>query len=239
MICFYLLAWMFLPSSGHAQSGPEPAGLGANNGTPSSGARGQTDLIQLGVSVFNYAPFSTSIVEKAEGEASRVLRDVGVEVIWDNCLQGTLRGASIDHCAEVSFPFHFDLRIIRSSRNLKASTVGISFFADDGKGCCADVFYQPIEQLQNETDVSPSVVLGYAMAHELGHLLLGINSHTPNGLMRAHWTREDLDNASRANLWFSYEQSIRIRSRLTPRRESQGVQTIEMPAALVGTKRFK
>ena len=29
--------------------------------------------------------------------------------------------------------------------------------------------------------------LGHAMAHEVGHLLLGAHSHAPAGLMTAHW----------------------------------------------------
>jgi len=97
---------------------------------------------------------------------------------------------------------------------LKATTVGISFSAEDGKGCYADLFYEPIQQLQGETHASPSVILGHAMAHELGHLLLGTNSHSPSGLMRAHWTREDLTNASKGNLRFSREQSLRIINRI-------------------------
>jgi hypothetical protein len=94
------------------------------------------------------------------------------------------------------------------------STVGISFSGKDGKGCYADLFYEPIQQLQEETHVSPSVILGHAMAHELGHLLLGTSSHSPNGLMRSHWTGEDLANASKGNLRFTWEQSLTIVNRL-------------------------
>ncbi len=39
------------------------------------------------------------------------------------------------------------------------------------------------------------VILGHAAAHEIGHLLLGSNSHSPQGLMRARWSRQDLQNA--------------------------------------------
>ena len=182
---------------------------------PAFAARDRGDLVQLWVSVFNTSPISSSIIQRAEGEAGRVLRDVGVEVIWLNCLQDAQHEASLGLCSEVSFPSHLHLHILRASRDLKASTVGISFSAEDGKGCYADLFYEPIQQLQEETHASPPVVLGHAMAHELGHLLLGTNSHSPSGLMRAHWTGEDLTNASKGNLRFSQEQCLRIRSRLT------------------------
>jgi hypothetical protein len=175
---------------------------------------GQGALLQLRVSVFNSSPISSSTIERAEGEAGRVLRDAGVEAIWLNCPQTSSQEASLGRCSEASFPSHLHLRILRVAHGLKVSTVGISFSAEDGRGCYADLFYEPIRQLEEETHVSQSVILGHAMAHELGHLLLGTNSHSPSGLMRAHWSREDLTNAF-GNLRFSKEQCLKIRSRLT------------------------
>jgi hypothetical protein len=178
---------------------------------------GQGAPIQLQVSVFNSSPISSSTIERAESEAGHVLRDAGVAVIWMNCPQDAQHEASLAHCSEASFPSHLHLRIARASRGLKATTVGISFVAEGGKGCYADLFHEPIRQLQEETHVSPSVILGHAMAHELGHLLLGTNSHSSSGLMRAHWTDEDLAKASKGNLRFSQEQSLSITNRLARR----------------------
>ena len=181
---------------------------------PIAAAKDQGDHVEIRVSVFNYAPFSPRTIEEAEGDAGRVLRDAGVDVLWLNCLEDGMQSASFEQCIDPSFPLHFDLRIVRSSRNLQASVLGIAFFADDGQGCCADVFYHEVQRLQYAIDVS--VILGHAMAHELGHLLLGMNAHSPSGIMRAHWTREDLKSASRGCLQFSSEQSRRIKSRLAP-----------------------
>ena len=169
----------------------------------------------LRVSVFNSSPISPSTIERAEGEAGRVLRDAGVEVIWLNCPLDAQHEASLGRCS-----------------------VGISFSAEDGQGCYADLFYVPIQQLQEETHATPSVILGHAMAHELGHLLLGTNSHSASGLMRAHWTREDLTNASRGNLRFSLEQSLRIMNRLNTR-ESRETQAVAIDAVIAGTERLK
>jgi hypothetical protein len=194
---------------------------------PVLAAGGQGALLQLRVSVFNSSPISSSTIERAEGEAGRVLRDAGVEVIWLNCPQDAQHEASLVLCSEAFFPSHLHLSILRASRGLKATTVGISFSGEDGKGCYADLFYEPIQQLQEETHASPSVVVGHAMAHELGHLLLGTNSHSTSGLMRAHWTQEDLAKASKGNLRFSREQSLRITNRLA-QGLGQGLQTLVM-----------
>jgi hypothetical protein len=184
-------------------------------------ARGQGHLVQLRVSVFNSSPISPYTIEGAEGKASRILRDAGVAVIWLNCPQDPLRDASFGKCAEVSFPFHLNLRILPSSRDATPSTVGMAFLDENGEGCSADLFYEPVQQLQAESDVPISVILGHAMAHELGHLLLGANAHSLSGLMRAHWSHEDLINMAKGNLRFSHEQSIRITNRLA-REEHQG-----------------
>jgi hypothetical protein len=181
---------------------------------PVLAAGAQGALIELRVSVFNSSPVQSSTLERAEGEAGRVLREVGIEVLWLNCPRLMSLEASLGRCSEASFPSHLHLRILRASHDLKVSTLGVSFSAEDGRGCYADLFYEPIRQLQEETHVSPSVILGHAMAHELGHLLLGTNSHSPSGLMRAHWTREDLANASKGNLLFSKEQCLALRNRL-------------------------
>ena len=180
---------------------------------PVSSAGGQSDLVQLRVSVFNSSPLLPSTIEGAEREASRVLRYTGVEVLWLNCPQDAQHEASLGLCSEASFPTHLHLRILPASRGLKATTLGISFLAEGGKGCYADLFHEPMQKLQEETHVSAATILGHAMAHELGHLLLGTNSHSPIGLMRAHWDPEDLTRASRGALRFSHEQSLHVLSR--------------------------
>lgn len=188
-------------------------------------ATAQSAFPQLRVSIFNSSPILPATIARAKTEAGRVLRVAGVEVIWIDCLQDGPHTAPPDLCSEASFPSHLHLRILYVSRGLKASTLGISFSAENGQACYADLFYEPIQQLQEETHVSSSVILGHAMAHEVGHLLLGTNSHSPSGLMREHWTREDLAKASKGNLRFSREQSLRITNRLA-QRSGQGLQTL-------------
>jgi hypothetical protein len=61
------------------------------------------------------------------------------------------------------------------------------------------------------------------MAHELGHLLLGTNSHSPTGLMRADWRTKDLTDMAQGGLVFSNEQAQKMKAELSTsalRRES-------------------
>jgi hypothetical protein len=53
-------------------------------------------------------------------------------------------------------------------------------------------------------------ILGRAMAHELGHILLGYNSHSSQGLMRPHFGRKD-QSAESARYLFEPTQAARLR----------------------------
>jgi len=53
------------------------------------------------------------------------------------------------------------------------------------------------------------MLLGRVMAHEIGHLLLGIDYHGPVGVMRAEWT-DDLLNSGRDDWRFSMTEAERM-----------------------------
>jgi hypothetical protein len=52
------------------------------------------------------------------------------------------------------------------------------------------------------------------MAHELGHLLLGSNAHSRQGIMCPDWHGGELQLASTGSLLFSEEQARFMRKRL-------------------------
>ena len=55
---------------------------------------------------------------------------------------------------------------------------------------------------------------GHAMAHEIGHLLKGSNSHSPQGLMSKHWYANELQAAAMGSLNFTAEDASLMRPRL-------------------------
>ena len=79
----------------------------------------------------------------------------------------------------------------------------------------AYVFYPRLESAARLRDRPVGLVVGAAMAHEVGHLLLPKNSHSNVGIMR-----EDLDLKSLRPLGFTPAQSAEIRKtvRMWPHR---------------------
>jgi hypothetical protein len=54
--------------------------------------------------------------------------------------------------------------------------------------------------------------LGRVVAHELGHFLLGTNTHTPEGLMRVHYRPEDLVDSSDRRFRLTPEDVARLQT---------------------------
>jgi uncharacterized protein (DUF2062 family) len=77
----------------------------------------------------------------------------------------------------------------------------------------AAVFLGTIRNQASAAGVPVTVLLAYAAAHELGHLLLGANAHSRRGLMKATWERTDLIALSQKSLRFDREQCRRISER--------------------------
>ena len=79
------------------------------------------------------------------------------------------------------------MRIAPRSASSASEVFGVAFLSDEGTGCYSDVFYERALELHADWNVALSDILENVMAHELGHLLLGSNSHSAAGIMRAQW----------------------------------------------------
>lgn len=179
-------------------------------------ARGESPVsARVTISVYDDAEVPTDMLKLAENEASQVFRQAGIEVHWLNCRIPALTEEASRACRQAIFPEHLHLRIVRKSLGLKGETMGISFQADDGSGCYADLFYEPMEQLHQSDGMDVASLLGHVAAHEIGHLLLGASSHSTAGIMHARWTAEELASARVGGLIFSENESRRMKARLS------------------------
>jgi hypothetical protein len=91
---------------------------------------------------------------------------------------------------------------------------GVAFLSTEGTGAYTDVSYNSAEELDQEWHVGLARVLGHVMAHELGHLLLGSNAHSRQGIMCPRWHGDELHLASKGSLLCSEEQARFMRERL-------------------------
>ncbi len=132
-------------------------------------------------------------------------------------------------CARFEWPAYLAVRIVPRSMHSASEVFGVAFLSDEGTGCYSDVFYDRARELHADWNVGLSDILGNVMAHELGHLLLGSNSHSGAGIMRAQWQAEELRRLSRGSLWFTSEQASHMRGKLNG---------ASLPAALTASSSY-
>jgi hypothetical protein len=157
---------------------------------------------QITVVVYNDAAVPARLIESAREVVASIYRDVGVAIIWK------------DHSDPAPSAAELFVRLVRHSLNLPGEDFGIAFVGSDGQGVQADIFYSGIERLTNNTVANSAQIMGHVMAHELGHLLLGMNSHSNFGVMQAHWTDQQLRLMSKGVLKFDKHQAKAIVARL-------------------------
>jgi hypothetical protein len=171
--------------------------------------------------VYDYAQVEAREWMDSKAEATRVLRNAGIEALWFDC-PVTGEPASDDVCRKPLEPTALILRILPQSMADRAAQGADSFgFAqqttDGTPSYVANVFYHRVQSAAREFGVSRAVILGHALAHEVGHLLLGRDSHSPNGIMRALWTEKELLNASAGRLVFLPQQAAVMRTEVMAR----------------------
>jgi hypothetical protein len=123
-------------------------------------------------------------------------------------------------CGRVEWPTHLAVRFVPHSASLTNEVFGAAFLSADGKGCYSDVFYNLVAGLHADWNIGLADILGNVIAHELGHLLLGSNSHSPAGIMRARWQAEELQRVAKGTLSFNAEQAEYMRGKLIAARAS-------------------
>jgi hypothetical protein len=174
--------------------------------------RAMTPLVNVTVSIFNDAGVPASVLLEAQAEAAAVMSEAGVSLVWLDCGTPGRRVPKLG-CSAIAFPEHLSVRLVSKAAPSKADIFGQSFQDEAGKGSYAVVYYPGLSASKAAQTVRTGRLLGLVVAHELGHLLLGMDSHSADGLMSAVWQVPELRQATQSHLFFSRDQSDRIRVR--------------------------
>ena len=120
--------------------------------------------------------------------ASGAIATAGLKVQWRDCS----RGGAAHPCR--SRRETGDL-VVRVMPGQGPSDAELGFAPIDPAGratVIATVYYGVVLRVARRTGLGADELLGRAIAHEIGHLLLRARGHAPSGLMRPLWTDEEL-----------------------------------------------
>jgi hypothetical protein len=176
------------------------------------------DLI-IRVRVYNYAGTPSTMLAEAEREASRILGEAGLRSAWLDCPIVPATDIPQNPCPEPIEAVEVRLRIlsvpVRNSLHDTAYGFAIA-------PALASVYSESALRFarNDEGELEAPIVLGCAIAHEIGHLLLGSNSHSVSGVMCAHWERKHIRQALMGAMLFSPAEAKLIQAEMRRRTTS-------------------
>jgi hypothetical protein len=139
------------------------------------------------------ADVPVAILKKSQNEVARIFADAGLGVEW------TETAPSIT------------VRIVTSAlayAGRSSSVMGVALHGPNG--ATAQIFLKQVQDFARTYDGDVSTLLGYVIAHEIGHLLLPRMPHSPTGLMKGDWGRALVREAAAGSLTFTDAQIKRI-----------------------------
>jgi hypothetical protein len=163
----------------------------------------QTPTIQ--VLVYDQAGLQLSTFQRFLERTRAILMTAGLSVQVEACASG-VEGPCAPRTESAR---RLQVRVLARSPKRAGHAghhpLGESFAGQDG-GTYASVFLERVTDAAAEANVPVVIVLAHAAAHEIGHLLLGDESHTPRGLMKAQWDRNDFQAMHQNRLHFTAQQ---------------------------------
>lgn len=134
--------------------------------------------------------------------ARSIVSAASVELLWKTCTKPAqpsspagARHASA--CEKPLAPGELAVRIVRSG-TVDDATRGELPLGDAmidsqrGGGVLATVYIDRVNWMAERAGVDAHTLLGRAIAHELGHLLMATGAHGSNGLMRPVWSQSEV-----------------------------------------------
>jgi len=140
------------------------------------------------VRVYDMASDGATARADALHEAAQALASASVAVDWRDCS----RGGAFHPCRTVRDQGDLVVRIMRT-RMPSGDELGFAAVDPSGRATViATVYYDVVRRVAGRTGLDEHVLLGRAIAHEIGHLLLRAPGHADSGLMRPLWTDAEL-----------------------------------------------
>jgi hypothetical protein len=174
-----------------------------------SSASAQASGGRLAVRIYDFSALDTAVRTTAIEEGRGILADVGVNTSWHDC-------AHTESCAPE--PGDLIVRVVREPGAASAEwrqALGYSVVDPArGTGTLATIYINRVENSARHAGADLSLLLGRAIAHEVGHLVLHTNEHSAQGLMRPIWTEQEMARNAHDDWVFATPERRQIRAAL-------------------------
>lgn len=136
------------------------------------GHESKIPVVSVDVRPQNNEP-SAQVLLHAECWASQILAGAGVRLIWHE--HANMHPIVIDIATDVPEGFHR----------------GSLAYTQPFEGTRITIFWNRVNRSPNLQ--TTTALLGHVFAHEIAHLLEGTNRHAKEGIMKANWTTQEIE----------------------------------------------
>lgn len=168
---------------------------------------GQTLTVRL----YDYSDLSAPDIHRMTDVASLVFDHAGSRINWIHCRGKAATDRRDDRCQSQLESDEINIRLLPLAPNERdpRATVMASAQVQNAGGAHATVFVPAVRALAKDLGVDIDLLLGYAVAHESVHCLLG-PMHSQFGLMRARWNRNDAQEMTRIGLGLTKQEACKV-----------------------------
>jgi len=173
------------------------------------------------IHVENSAGVLSGALNNASKTAAKILLAAGVPTEWQTSFPDSFERPNMPMSdPNVHSPTNLDERSClilsvarRTPRNLFPGSLGFAL-PHGHSGADITIFYDRIERLEwhaVSANATAPQILGYAMAHEIGHVLLGSTQHSLSGIMKGPWGEAEFERLAKGWLGFTAQQGQLMR----------------------------
>lgn len=172
--------------------------------------------LKLPVRVHNQEAVDAATLRKAKETAGRIFLEAGIRVEWRQAGDGVSQDVDNLHLAI--------LPGFAGGGRSASREAGHAILVEEGFSTMARIFFGRVEQLSLDyralsfgflstfpVSATQQAILGVVMAHEIAHLLLGRDSHRPDGVMAASIQAPAVYAAFGGQLAFAASQAAELR----------------------------
>lgn len=169
------------------------------------------------IQVVNVAGVAPGELDRAIAEATWIFGKAGIGANWVRCGEGE----GDPNCADSADGLTFSVGVIAKVPDFLRET-GLGFaLVYSGRRNHAGVVYSRVVELAQAHPliVSTDQVLGYAMVHEIAHLIFGSTAHSATGILRAGCRPAELEAIGQRRLLFTSREIEALHAKLRERRK--------------------
>jgi hypothetical protein len=162
------------------------------------------------VKVYDFAGVPGGTLAQAKRTAASIFHEAGVQLLWIDCLVSDQKISQLQVCTSIE---NASTATVKLLPRVMAERSGIprTKFGAALPHNRVFILFDRIHEITRDTGFSRARVLGHVMAHELGHVLLPGEVHSPHGIMSESLVSRDCERPGIMLLMFTKAQGARMR----------------------------